>query len=151
MAMLPNGQPVFSAEEELSSLLYEHSQLEHETVESHARHGNQALEDSIGHERDQPESDLDIPPEPSPKRRASVARRAGLNIGKPMRPLQSLELNVTRSSPRRVGRERTEARHSADLGIGTLDDHVDIENNREDQSTGKVRSFLARISVEANL
>lgn len=126
VAKLPNGQPVFGAEEELSSMLYENSTLEEEEqVEEAMNEDNLEVAQGDMADEELQESDLDIPPEPglSPKRRASIARKAGLNIGKPIRPLQAIDRNLR--SPTRVAGAEAPSRKSADSGIGSLDGEND--------------------------
>ncbi|OAP64091.1 hypothetical protein AYL99_00063 [Fonsecaea erecta] len=141
VALLPNGQPVFGTDDELSSILYENSKLE----EDQPRDGELPPEpkpEDIGHsssaqsdlvkkgplKRQSPELDLDLDTplaqERSPKRRASIARKAG-NLGKPIRPLQTIDMNSLNRSPK-AGPERwTASRKSADSGIGSIDSAVD--------------------------
>ncbi|KIV81343.1 hypothetical protein PV11_03534 [Exophiala sideris] len=126
VAMLPNGRPIFGVDEELSSVLYESSKLDH--GEEEILHTEQQDTDiHSGVKSESPESDLNIPSEPTPKRRASAARRVGLNIGRPVRPLQPIDHNVTRSPKRGTSPENL-SRPSRDSGIGSLDTGLDMEN-----------------------
>ncbi|OQU99250.1 hypothetical protein CLAIMM_04911 isoform 2 [Cladophialophora immunda] len=169
VAMLPNGQPVFGTNEELSSILYESSRLDEEEAEQ-AEFPSESEQRDIGQSisaqndaairKGQPKKqppeldlDLDIPSaqERSPKRRASIARKAG-NIGKPMRPLHAIDTNNLHRSPR-IGSERwTTSRDSADSGIGSLDGAMDgkhdLENDDEhyERELGKrTRDLESRI------
>lgn len=120
VATLPNGQPVFSVEDELSQILYENGHLE--TVEEQSELSGHHLftEEAEG------ESDLEIPPEPASKRRISISRRAGI-MGKAIRPLQPVDINAN-SSPKRIQVDDISSRTSADSGIGSLDGGYDDEN-----------------------
>jgi hypothetical protein len=138
VAMLPNGQPVFSDEEESSSIVYDDSHMTqaHEATRSENDTGSASIH--VDHNEQDQESDLDIPPEPSPKRRASAVRRAGLNIGKPLRPLQMADTNTARS-PRRAQKADTPSRQNADSGIGSPESPLDVENEYMQQEMVKVR------------
>ncbi|ETN37484.1 uncharacterized protein HMPREF1541_07106 [Cyphellophora europaea CBS 101466] len=73
VAMLPNGQPVLGTEdEELSSMMYDHKSELAATEEV-----ADGAEDRFDDEDD---SDLDIPPEPSPKRLAASPARRGIKL-----------------------------------------------------------------------
>jgi len=120
VATLPNGQPIFSADDELSQILYENSRLEVvEEVTEMSDH--QAFAEDV-----EVESDLEIPPEPASKRRGSISRPAGIG-GKAIRPLQPVENNA-KPSPRRVRVDEISSRTSADSGIGSVDEEYDNEN-----------------------
>lgn len=133
IAMLPNGQPVFGADEEMSYVLYENGSLEEQAEEDMAHDGHRAeSRKGANHAKERQESDLEIPPEPSPKRRASVSRRNRLNIGKPVRPLQVIDPNL--------GGPQTRARSSistswkdAESGIGSTAIHLGAENEPKSQ------------------
>lgn len=96
MAMLPGGTPVLAPDEGSQSVLYDNSDIATQdlpdkmTIEMQRSSHRDSLDPD-----NQQESDLDIPPEPMAKRRASSARRAGLNIGKPIRPLQPIVNNLS--------------------------------------------------------
>ena len=143
IAVLPNGQPVFGTDEELSSILYENSTLEEkqEAVEdmSDGEDGDVHRKGASGAE-EVAESDLEIPPEPSPRRRASMTRRNRLNIGNPMRPLQMIDPNLS-GSPKRDKGSMSSTRQSADSGSGGWDGHLDLENKAgiSPQVPGQVR------------
>lgn len=120
IATLPNGQPVFSADDELSQILYENSHLEivEEVTEMSER--------QVFTQEGDGESDLEIPPGPASKRRGSISRRAGIG-GKAIRPLQPVEINANQS-PRRERVDEMSSRTSADSGIGSFDGRYDDEN-----------------------
>lgn len=137
VAMMPNGQPVFAEDDELSSILYESTKLEMDDDRSRTRGGSRAPEDeqedvrypalppedsSREHSEQQDSSlALSIPAaeEPSPKRRASIARKAGLN-GKPLRPLRTLDINQSPGRIKAVSSPKS-SRKSADSGLGSSD------------------------------
>jgi hypothetical protein len=121
IATLPNGQPVFSADDELSQILYENSHLEVVEEQSELSDHHAFTEEADG------ESDLEIPPEPASKRRVSISRRAGI-LGKAVRPLQPVDINGNRS-PRRIQVDDISSRTSADSGIGSLDGGYDEDEN----------------------
>ncbi|KAK5246020.1 hypothetical protein LTS03_009541 [Exophiala xenobiotica] len=125
MAMLPDGQPVFGIDNELSSVLYDNAKLE-EIAEEEAGDADSHGQMNNTQEEAQSESDLDIPLEPAPKRRSPIARRAGLDIGKPIRPLQAIDQNLT-LSPIRGAKSKSQVRESSDSGFGSSD-HLDNEN-----------------------
>jgi hypothetical protein len=146
VAMLPNGQPVFDENDELSSILYEHSRLEEDEHEDGPAEAPSNMEpinilypqlprhDKIETVQEE-EAELDIPKadERSPKRRASLARRAGLNIGKPMRPLQPVELNIrSPGHPSATMVPVSVTRSSADSGIGSIDELAEDVDENED-------------------
>ncbi|KIW88305.1 uncharacterized protein Z519_10872 [Cladophialophora bantiana CBS 173.52] len=147
VALLPNGQPVFGMTEELSSILYEGSKLEeeqpeHEEVlpESERKEIRYPIltqsdvveKDEIKIQRPDLDLVLDIssPEERPPKRRASIARRAG-NLGKPIRPLKAMDVNNVGRSPRHGFEGLSMSRESADSGIGSLDGEPDAERDDE--------------------
>ncbi|KIW84682.1 hypothetical protein Z517_00070 [Fonsecaea pedrosoi CBS 271.37] len=157
VAMLPNGQPVFGTDDELSSILYESSKLEEgEQEPEHGEFPANSEQENTGHltstrsnvvkrgptkrELTVVEPDLDIPPahERSPKRRASIARKAG-NLGKPIRPLQATELNHLNRSPKPGWQRWTKSRESADSGIGSLDGgiHGKSDSDDDDENYGR--------------
>ncbi|EXJ86276.1 hypothetical protein A1O1_06646 [Capronia coronata CBS 617.96] len=129
IAMLPNGRPIFGAEEELPSILYEDSNMGDAGFQG-------ADTDAIRHTPQQPhsnvedhhESDFDIPPEPTANRFGSSPRRVGLNIGKPIRPLQAIENNVG-ASPKRNKDNKSFTKHSLQAGKGTSVYHLETEND----------------------
>ena len=120
IATLPNGQPIFSADDELSHVLYENSNLEivEEVTEISVDQAHVAGAEV--------ESDLELAPEPASKRRSSVSRRAGI-MGKAVRPLQPIDINGNRS-PRGIEIDEMSSRTSADSGIGSLDGGYVDEN-----------------------
>ncbi|EXJ66537.1 uncharacterized protein A1O5_10206 [Cladophialophora psammophila CBS 110553] len=150
VALLPNGQPVFGMNEELSSILYEGSKLEDEEPE-HEEVLPEPERKDIGYpmltQSDVVEKDeikiqrpgfdlaLDISPaeERPPKRRVSIARKGG-NLGKPIRPLQAIDVNNFSRSPRHGFESLSMSRESADSGIGSLDGEPDAE--RDDENNG---------------
>ncbi|KEF56680.1 uncharacterized protein A1O9_06869 [Exophiala aquamarina CBS 119918] len=132
IATLPNGQPVFPTDDELSQILYDNNHLEMvEEVTEMSEH--QALTE----ERE--ESDLEIPPEAASKRRGSISRRAGIG-GKAIRPLQPVDIN-TNQSPHRMQMDEMSSRTSADSGIGSLDV---VFYNENESSRPKSQSRIPR-------
>jgi hypothetical protein len=152
IALLPNGQPVFGQDDELSSILYENSRLEEEAeAEGAEDQGHQLLADEQGdvqypklphndnivtrsHHRD---SDVPLVEERSPKRRASLARKAGLNLGKPIRPLQPVDLcGLNRSPSHGLALTSTESasRQSAQSGLGSSDSAIEMDGDRADEN-----------------
>jgi hypothetical protein len=125
MAMFPDGQPVFGIDNDLSSVLYDNAKLE-EITEEEAGDADSHGQMNNAQEETQSESDLDIPLEPARKRRSPIARRAGLDIGKPIRPLQAIDQNLT-LSPIRGAKSKSQVRESSDSGFGSSD-HLDNEN-----------------------
>ncbi|KAI1620416.1 Afadin and alpha-actinin-binding-domain-containing protein [Exophiala viscosa] len=159
VAMLPNGRPIFGTDEELPSILSEHSKLDHGDEE--ALHGEQQSKPSSNSVKaESPESVLNMPLEPTPKRRASAARRAGLSIGRPVRPLQPIDHNLTRS-PKRITSLENLLLPGSDSGIGSLDTRLDIENdpgrhlgdprrdNEHDKHASTIPEKLAAVEAEA--
>lgn len=132
IAVFPDGQPIFGAEDELSSILYENTNLEDISTR---------VSDGFDHEHpaiikvedtDHPEEVVEIPPESSPKRRASIARKAALNIGKPVRPLRTIDQNI-HNSPTRALKSTNFSKQSSDSDIGSPDGRCRDEN---ESSTG---------------
>lgn len=145
VAMMPNGQPVFAEDDELSSILYENTKLETDDDQSRTRGESKAPEDeqedihypalpphdSSREQSEQQDSSLvlSIPAaeEPSPKRRASIARKAGLN-GKPLRPLRAIDINQSPGRIKVIPSPKS-SRKSADSGLGSSDGaaHMDVD------------------------
>ena len=146
MAMFPDGQPVFGVDDELSSILYDNGKLE-EIAEENADEADSHGQMNNTPEEPHSESDLDIPLEPAPKRRSSIARRAGLNIGKPIRPLQSIDHNLTRS-PIRDAKSKSQVRESSDSGLGSSD-HLDHENGANIDSEIPRQASAGRFKVRS--
>jgi hypothetical protein len=152
IALLPNGQPVFGQDDELSSILYENSRLEEEAEAEGAEDQDQQLladeqgdvqypklphNDNIvtrSHHRD-----LDVPlvEERSPKRRASLGRKAGLNLGKPIRPLQPVDLSGLNRSPSHglaLTSTGSSSMQSAQSGLGSSDSAIEMDGDRADEN-----------------
>ncbi|KIW69854.1 hypothetical protein PV04_02177 [Phialophora macrospora] len=149
VALLPNGQPVFGQDEELSSILYENSRLEEASEEEDQ--DQQLLADNQGgvqypklpHNANTDtqfhHQDLDVPPveERSPKRRASLARKAGVNLGKPIRPLQPVDLNGLNRSPSHglaLTSTESSSTQSARSGPGSSDSAIEMDGDRADEN-----------------
>lgn len=159
IALLPNGQPVFGTDDELSSILYEAGNAEDEAEEEipderHVfipnHHMSMDADDDAEQGEAHQESDLEIPPEPTPKRRGSPARRAGENLGRPVRPLRSINHNInlnpspsrTEPSPGQVGRTNLDGAYD---GIENEPEEWDGES--EARSARKVRTAPSFIPV----
>ncbi|KIX04543.1 uncharacterized protein Z518_05413 [Rhinocladiella mackenziei CBS 650.93] len=148
VAMLPNGQPVFGADEELSSILYENSKLEKDRDEEPAyqMNGGSPPHNTMNDEEER-DSDVDLLPKASPKRPASISRRVGLNIGKPIRPLQAIDLNRNHS-PNRDTNSQSPWGQRVDPERDHRDGHSDAENDKlapvESKIPRQVGLILAR-------
>lgn len=118
VATLPSGEPIFHAEDELSHILYEQNELESVPEEGEKDRRRRMVEDDLQ------ESDLEIPPEPPSKRRASVSRRSGV-MGRPVRPLQPVNFNGQAPAPPIPGHDNLEE-DGEDWPLAT--DHRDAEN-----------------------
>ena len=116
MAVMPNGEPVLEQEEDLSSMLYDHSRTSRE--ESEVRVEPEEVSDAG-------ESDLDIPPEPSPKRLAASPARRGVNLPRPLRPLSEFNANARqrRRHDDSIDARRDEQAQSSSSLDGTLDEN----------------------------
>lgn len=116
MAVMPNGEPVLEQEEDLSSMLYDDSRLSRE--ESEVRVEPEEVSDAG-------ESDLDIPPEPSPKRLAASPARRGVNLPRPLRPLSEFKANARQGRRHEDSNEarRDEQAQSSSSLDGTLDEN----------------------------
>ena len=87
--MLPNGEPVLGKEEdEFPSVIHEQEELPSVLHEQQNEPEPSSL-DEIADDRFDEESDLDIPPEPSPKRLAASPARRGIKLVPA--PLQELD------------------------------------------------------------
>ncbi|KAJ9605746.1 hypothetical protein H2200_009595 [Cladophialophora chaetospira] len=145
VAMLPNGQPVFGEDEELSSVLYENSRLEEvpeedevmEQEEADVHYPELPKHDNIESQFVEQEAATNAKPLPSegrsPKRRASLARKAGLNIGKPTRPLQPLELNLSPRHATVATSPKSSSRQSADSGLGSSESAMEVDDGPADE------------------
>ena len=116
MAVMPNGEPVLEQEEDLSSMLYDHSRLSRE--ESEVRVEPEEVSDAG-------KSDLDIPPEPSPKRLAASPARRGVKLPRPLRPLSEFNANARRGRRHddSIDARRDEQAQSSSSLDGTLDEN----------------------------
>ncbi|KIV96010.1 hypothetical protein PV10_03594 [Exophiala mesophila] len=118
IATLPSGEPIFAAEDELSQILYEQNGLDSVPEEAENDRSGQIVEDELQ------ESDLEIPPEPPSKRRASVSRRSGV-MGRPVRPLQPVSYNGQPAAPLTAPHDGLEE----DDGVWPLHNELgDVEN-----------------------
>ncbi|EXJ61564.1 hypothetical protein A1O7_01992 [Cladophialophora yegresii CBS 114405] len=148
IALLPNGQPVFGQDEELSSIFHENSRLEEEPDEEDLEQELPAddqggvqypkLPDNDKIDIKSHRRDPDGPPTAgrSPKRRASLARRAGLNIGKPIRPLQPVGLDRLNKSPNHglaSTSTNSSSRQSAQSGARSSDSAIGMDGDRPDE------------------
>ena len=156
VAMLPNGQPVFGEDDELSSILFENSKLEEEDGDQHSEHEDHDVHypelprhdkiDQLPHPRElSSRSDIPAVEAPSPKRRASPGRKAGPNLGKPIRPLQSADLNHLNLSPGRqsvVTSAKSSSRQGAGSGLGSSESAMELDKDEDvwlDENTTESR------------
>ena len=122
IATLPNGQPVLGQEQdELSSMLFNDSRSEANRSSLDAEDDVKDLE--MPQSGSDEESDLEIPPEPEPKRLAASPARRGLKLPRPTYALGEINGNATHYQPQR----RNVTAQSADSGVGGLDGSVDSE------------------------
>ena len=134
VAVLPNGDPVLGHDDELSAILFDRSRIS--AVDEEVEH-EEDLPDEDQHKIsastgvDDEESDLDIPAEPSPKRLAASPARRGIKLPRPARPLTEIHTN---------GRPVTDpaSSHGTDSGIGSLDGHVDDNENMPQVTRSKI-------------
>jgi len=136
VAVLPNGQPVLGEDHELSSVLFDTDKIDHRLKAT----GKNPRQDEA--DEDGEESDLDIPPEPSPKRLAASPARRGMRLPRPPEPLQAISGNVDRSLHSLEPDSFSALTQSADSGIGGLESAVDVEN---DTFQYKPRSRIPRL------
>ncbi|ETI27123.1 hypothetical protein G647_09805 [Cladophialophora carrionii CBS 160.54] len=148
ISLLPNGQPVFGQDEEPSSIFYEISRLEEGSDEEDLdqqlpaddRGGVQypRLPDNDKTGIQSHHRDPDIPPAEgrSPKRRASLARKAGLNLGKPVRPLQPVGLSGLNRSPGHgvaLTSTNSSSKQGTQPGLGSSDSAIEMDGDRPDE------------------
>ena len=116
VAFMPNGEPVLGQDEDLSSMLYDHSRTSNEELE---------VRDESEEISDAGESDLDIPPEPSPKRLAASPARRGIKLPRPLQPLSEFDANARQRRRREasVAAHRDEPAQSSSILDGTLDEN----------------------------
>jgi hypothetical protein len=144
VATLPNGQPVFADDDELSSILYESTQLENDKSDpGEASLSMQEIEypelppnDKIEWQAIITTESNVLLEEPSPKRRASLARKAGLH-GKPIRPLQSIQPGQLNRSPARTPGAMSPVRssgRSGDSGLGCSGPGLEVEDGEPDEN-----------------
>ena len=95
IAVLPNGDPVLDEHDELSAILFDHSRISQDDEPEHLSHVdypvlNAASDEDSETPPEADESDLDIPPEPSPKRLASSPARRGIKLQRPLREINNI-------------------------------------------------------------
>jgi Afadin- and alpha -actinin-Binding len=115
VAVMPNGEPVLGRDDELSAILFDHSRIsmddEHfDSVEA------PVLQDE--------ESDLEIPPEPSPKRLAASPARRGIKLPRPHRTLREMNSNTRSDSS-----AHPTSCHAIETSIGSLDGTANQDEN----------------------
>ena len=127
VAVMPNGEPVLDQENELSAILYDHSRISVKDEDE----ADAASDAQVDHQDspdvrpvDEDESQLDIPPEPSPKRLAASPARRGIKLPRPTRPLNEVDDSARQNTASRPGLS-----YSTDSGIGSLDGIVDEDEN----------------------
>ncbi|KAJ9629968.1 hypothetical protein H2204_008772 [Knufia peltigerae] len=156
MAVFPDGQPIFGAEEELSSILYENTNIE--DIESANTNEGIDRECPVFMQREdanQAEEIVERPPGSARKRRASIARKAALNIGKPVRPLRAIDQNIY-PSPTRAVKPKNFSKQSSNSDIGDSDgrfcDENEMSTGNEIKHEGEkmtVPTKLAMVEAEA--
>lgn len=167
MAVLPNGDAVLDKEEDLSTAMFDEEDLpdqdhtidpeEHDSA--HAEIVDPVAEDiepaeeklfdrdpaDMLEEDIHSESELDIPPEPSPKRLATSPARRGVNLARPYAPLCETDGNA-----RSQATEKTQppSVDSADSGIGSLNSSIDspLEEHLPNESPVRRRSKIPQVS-----
>lgn len=128
IAVFPDGQPVLGGNDELSSILFEQSALEESgMIEEVGQSLHQTYDLHIQDELSDGESDLDIPPEPSPKRLASSPAKRGIRLRMPTKPLQEIGFGANVNRNGKVGGSKNSRMH-LNTDNQTIDDHNDVEN-----------------------
>lgn len=125
IAMLPNGEPVLGGEDDEPSNVF-HDQDDENAI---------PMEDEVAEDSFVEESDLDIPPEPSPKRLAASPARRGLKL--PQAPLQ--EVN------------NTKAVRVSSSSIDSLDGAILDENTRPLSTTRSKTLHQASVTKKSRL
>ncbi|KIW19406.1 hypothetical protein PV08_03701 [Exophiala spinifera] len=128
VAVFPDGQPIFGAEEELSSILYENATLEDTSRKGNDNFGREHPVTVKVEEADRSEEDVEIPADSAPKRRASSARKAALNVGKPARPLRAINHNI-HNSPSTSLKSNNFSKQRSGLGAESSPSRVRNEND----------------------
>lgn len=127
MAVLPNGDAVIGKNEDLSAAMFDDDDggeaLPEEEQEEEQREERLFYNDAID-EESQNESELEIPPEPSPRRLAMSPARRGLKLPRPTTALSESNGNARPAAEQARNVSFTD---SADSGIGSLEGSVDVE------------------------
>jgi Afadin- and alpha -actinin-Binding len=134
VAVMPNGEPVLGHDDELSGILFDHSRISAESeppedLEAEIVYPDMGSTD-IGRGE---ESDLEIPPAPSPKRFAASPARRGIRLPRPVRTMQEIDTNIPR--PAFV---ESAASHGTDSGIGSIDGTADEDENVPPKHQSKI-------------
>ena len=128
MAVFPNGDAVIGREEDLSNALFDDDNgedLANKDEPTEERLFDRDVGNKVSFNGASEESELEIPPEPSPKRLAASPARRGLRLPRPAIALGETTGNakVFPNEPTR----NTSFTDSADSGIGSLDGSVEVD------------------------
>lgn len=128
MAVFPNGDAVIGREEDLSNALFDDDNgedLANRDEPTEERLFDRDVGNKVSFNGASEESELEIPPEPSPKRLATSPARRGLRLPRPAIALGETTGNV-KVFPNEPTRN-TSFTDSADSGIGSLDGSVEVD------------------------
>ena len=145
MAVLPNGEAVIGKDEDLSTAMFDDDEgeaiPEEEEEEDEERSDERLFYDNNAKEELQDESELDIPPEPSPKRLAMSPARRGLKL---LRPTAALSETTGNARPTAEPMRNVSFTESGDSGIGSLNGSVDVETDHQPGQATKAPSRIPR-------
>jgi hypothetical protein len=129
MAVFPNGDAVIGGDEDLSNALFDDNKGDdpeyREDEPTEERLFDRGLGNKASFNSASDQSELEIPPEPSPKRLATSPARRGLKLPRPAVALEETTGNV-KSFPNEPTRNASFT-DSADSGIGSLDGSVEVD------------------------
>jgi hypothetical protein len=129
MAVFPNGDAVIGRDEDLSNALFDDNKGDdpeyREDEPTEERLFDRGLGNKASFNSASDESELEIPPEPSPKRLATSPARRGLKLPRPAVALEETTGNV-KPFPNEPTRNASFT-DSADSGIGSLDGSVEVD------------------------
>ena len=149
-AVMPDGQPVISEDDELSSLLYDRAQPSLETVdeEEQAEEAEIDVEEAIAIAAEDEESELELEPEPAAKLLAASPARRGLRLPRPTTNLNEIDVNSLTSRHPSTGQDVPDLSHSID-GSADSSCSIDIEN---DTFQHKIKSRIPqKVSLSHNI
>jgi hypothetical protein len=126
VAVMPNGEPVLDQTDELSAILFDHSRLSVDDDNIDMDSGASIEPPPIAED----ESDLEIPPEPSPKRLAASPARRGIKLPKPTQVLGEVGHNSRRQIERPVKVE-----------VSQVDGTAEDEENIAPDVTSKIPKY----------